>query len=273
MAQTAFVERAQSQDAVCMRIIEDCRKSLETCNWKLGELASEWVQVTKKTDGELGEKIGFSRKQVQQRRSVWERWGHVKFDAGQRAWQLGLEWSHFRAAVGWDDADECLQWAIDACANVAEMIAWRRAQRGEDLFNGLVADTDVVPDSEVPEEADGEGQRAESKEQMAESRERRAVESQEADRPLEVPQRVEPVKEPKPAKKPGKSRENVRQPRGVDPARFNLLEELDYVMSSLRDLAGPFVAANKVDDYIRAVRSHVDEMNVRKAESGERKAD
>lgn len=259
MSDTVIVERAQSQDAVCMRIIEDCRRSLETCNWKLGELASEWVQVTGKTDGELGDKIGFSRKQVQQRRSVWERWGHVKFDGGQRAWQLGLEWSHFRTAVGWDDADECLQWAIHAGANVAEMIAWRRAQRGEDLFNGLVSDSDVVPDSEVPDEGDGAGQRAESEKRKAESGERNAVESQD-DRPLEVPQKVEPVKEPKPAKKPGKLRENVRQPRGVDPAKFNLLDELDHVMSTLRDLAGPFVAAKKLDDYLRAVRSHVDEM-------------
>lgn len=265
MSDTVYVERSQSKDAVAMRIVQDCRKSLETSNWKLGELASEWVQVTGQTDAQLGERIGFSRKQVQQRRSVWERWGHVKFDGGQRAWELGLEWTHFRAAVGWDDADECLQWALDAGATVAEMIAWRRAQLGEDLFTGMVTDSDIVPDSEVPED----GERAEGKEQRAESIERKAGED---DVPLEVPARVEPVQEPKPVKKPsGKPRENVRQPRGVDPAKFNLLDELDYVMSSLRDLAGPFVAAKKLEDYVRAVRSHVDEMAAAvKAESGKK---
>ena len=44
-----------------------------------------------------------------------------------------MKWSHFYAAINWDDAAECLQWADDVQAGVAEMKAWRRAQRGEDL--------------------------------------------------------------------------------------------------------------------------------------------
>lgn len=41
-----------------------------------------------------------------------------------------LSKQHFEAAEGWPDADECLQWAKDAAATVAEMRAWRRAQNG-----------------------------------------------------------------------------------------------------------------------------------------------
>ena len=44
-----------------------------------------------------------------------------------------LKWSHFYAALNWDDAPECLQWADENQSTVAEMKAWRRALRGEDL--------------------------------------------------------------------------------------------------------------------------------------------
>ena len=44
-----------------------------------------------------------------------------------------LKWSHFYVALNWDNAAECLQWADENQANVAEMRAWRRLQRGEDL--------------------------------------------------------------------------------------------------------------------------------------------
>jgi hypothetical protein len=44
-----------------------------------------------------------------------------------------LKWSHFYIALAWDDAPECLQWADENGATVAEMKAWRRAIRGEDL--------------------------------------------------------------------------------------------------------------------------------------------
>lgn len=36
--------------------------------------------------------------------------------------------------LNWDDAEDCLAWARDEAATVAEMRAWRKAQRGEDLF-------------------------------------------------------------------------------------------------------------------------------------------
>ena len=39
----------------------------------------------------------------------------------------------FSPIATWDDAPECLQWADENQATVAEMKAWRRALRGEDL--------------------------------------------------------------------------------------------------------------------------------------------
>ena len=42
---------------------------------------------------------------------------------------------HLKAAEGWDDRFECLKWAVECRATVAEMRAWHRAQNGLDLFS------------------------------------------------------------------------------------------------------------------------------------------
>src|SRR5690606_3437939 len=72
--------------------------------------------------------------QVFQRRRVWETFSDVHENYPK------LKWSHFYVVINWEDAADCLQWANDMEATIAEMKAWRRAQHGEDL-------------TEVPEEA------------------------------------------------------------------------------------------------------------------------
>jgi hypothetical protein len=110
-------------------LIERARWSLSECNWTLGECASLWTKKFAKgrTDAAFGELLQLSADQVYQRRRVWETFSDVRRE------YLKLSWSHFCVALGWDDASECLQWAEDMSATVAEMRAWRRAQRGEDL--------------------------------------------------------------------------------------------------------------------------------------------
>lgn len=41
---------------------------------------------------------------------------------------------HLAAAESWDDRFQCLKWAIESQATVAEMIVWHRAKNGLDLF-------------------------------------------------------------------------------------------------------------------------------------------
>lgn len=43
---------------------------------------------------------------------------------------------HLEAAEGWSDRFECLKWAVESRATVAEMTAWHRVQNGLDLFSG-----------------------------------------------------------------------------------------------------------------------------------------
>ncbi len=258
--------REQSVEDVCQRLVHEAKSALEVSNWRIGELAVEWVAVTGKTDAQFGEYLGLSKKQVQQRRLVWELFGVRKeFREGL----AGLTWTHFRIALGWDDADDCLKWAADAEATVNEMIMWRKASHGEPLTgvsqNSLmlepVADAEVPDDDEkifngaespvVPVRAKQETGQQNSSEDIAAGDRQESAESRKADKPDAKPRK------PSGSSKP---RENVRQPRSVDEKKFDLLDELSHVMSQLRDLAAPFYAADRLEDYVRAVRSHVDEI-------------
>lgn len=110
-------------------LIARARESLSDCHWTVGECAGKWTKKYAKgrTDADFGALVFLSGDQVYQRRRVWEMFGDVRSN------YTGLRWSHFYCALNWDDSSECLQWAIENEATVAEMRAWRRLQRGEDL--------------------------------------------------------------------------------------------------------------------------------------------
>ena len=111
------------------QLIEIAQAALSSCNWTVGECASQWTQryASGRTDADFGATLGLSGDQVCQRRLVWESFADVYKE------YPNLKWSHFYAARTWEDSAECLQWANDLDANVAEMKAWRRSQHGEDL--------------------------------------------------------------------------------------------------------------------------------------------
>lgn len=118
-------------------LIELAQQAVSRCNWDVGEYASLWTKRFSRgrTDGDFAQQVGLSADQVYQRRRVWETFADV------RAHYPQLKWSHFYCSLNWDDAAECLQWAQDIGATVAEMRAWRRAQRGEDLSQAGDDDT------------------------------------------------------------------------------------------------------------------------------------
>lgn len=129
------------------QLVSRAQTALSSCNWTIGECAALWTKRYSKgrTDAAFGEMIGLSADQVYQRRRVWETFNDV------REQYTKLRWSHFYAAVTWDDAASCLGWAEDMEATVAEMRAWRRAQHGEDLTQAPDG-----PLEEAPFEATGE---------------------------------------------------------------------------------------------------------------------
>jgi hypothetical protein len=110
-------------------LISRAQVAVSNCNWAVGECAHKWTlkYARGRTDADFGLLIGLSADQVYQRRRVWETFADVY------AGYPSLKWSHFYSALTWDDAPECLQWAEENESTVAEMKAWRRAARGEDL--------------------------------------------------------------------------------------------------------------------------------------------
>jgi hypothetical protein len=110
-------------------LISRAQVAVSHCNWEVGECAGLWTKrfARGRTDADFAALVSLSADQVYQRRRVWETFADV-FQSYPT-----LKWSHFYAAINWDDSSECLQWAEDVQAGVAEMKAWRRAQRGEDL--------------------------------------------------------------------------------------------------------------------------------------------
>lgn len=246
-------DETRTHQAICQQIVEEARAAMETCNWKVGQLAVEWIAKSGQTDAEFGQYLGLSKKQVQQRRTVWERFGK-EFELRKQ----NITWTHFRVCVAWADAVECLQWAADAEASVVEMVAWHRAQTGESTSSFSIAesDLDIVDDDDasdglksvIPVSEEIAAQKAPVQKPGASA----AAEGKQAESSGKAQQR--------PSSGSGKPRENVRQPRNVDPEKFDVVEEQSHVISQLRDLAAPFCAAYRLADYVRAVRSHVDEV-------------
>ena len=159
-------------------LVSLAQQAVSRCNWVVGECASAWTQRYAKgrTDADFGLLVGLSGDQIYQRRRVWDAF-HEEYEKFPE-----LKWSHFYVAINWDDAVDCLHWAAENEATVAEMKAWRRAVRGEDLtedappdaFAGDPAAMLMVPaavevrdftEGDAPFDADESGGRAAARDQ------------------------------------------------------------------------------------------------------------
>ena len=111
------------------QLVQRAQAAVSHCNWEVGLCAMNWTQkyARGRTDADFAAMVGLSADQVYQRRRVAEGFSDLQETFSS------LKWSHYYSAVNWDDARECLQWADENQATVAEMKAWRRAIRGEDL--------------------------------------------------------------------------------------------------------------------------------------------
>lgn len=102
---------------------------ISAANWTVGRSAALWLERQGRgcDDRDFGILIGLRADEVRLCRRVYETFWSV------RDVYPNLRWMHFAAALDWGDATDCLAWANEWDATVAEMRAWRRAQRGEDL--------------------------------------------------------------------------------------------------------------------------------------------
>ena len=125
----------QTADDAEYQLIQTAHKAANAGNWVIGECASRWFHGYAKgrTDAAFAEMIEQGEDKVFQCRRVWEKFGQIY--SGFKH----LTWSHFRAALQWDDAPEFLAWAEDCEATVKEMILYRASQQGklkENAYDG-----------------------------------------------------------------------------------------------------------------------------------------
>ena len=121
-------------------LIQRAQTAVSQCNWVVGECAIQWTKkfARGRTDADFGELVGMSGDQVYQRRRVCETFTDAKANYS------ALKWSHFYIALNWDNAAECLSWAHENEATIAEMKAWRRLQLGEDVTTSATDDQEAL---------------------------------------------------------------------------------------------------------------------------------
>ncbi len=134
----------QSSDEVANRFVGQWNRLISTTNGEKGRIICQWrealmtagVSVTQYSDEAWAQLVGSVTSQhVGRLRRVFQRFGDV-FDQYE-----GLYWSHFQAALDWDDAEMWLEGAIQNEWSISQM----RGKRWETLGTPV--------DQQVQEEA------------------------------------------------------------------------------------------------------------------------
>jgi len=123
-------------------LITRARDAVTSSNWVIGECAALWTtrHAKGRTDADFGKLVGISGDRVGTCRRVFDRWGQPDNTFRGAAETGRLHWTHLADAVGWDDAEQMLTYALEQYdaddekpCPVDLMRVHRRLNRGEDL--------------------------------------------------------------------------------------------------------------------------------------------
>jgi hypothetical protein len=112
--------------------VGQCNQLISTTNWEKGKIIQDWRQALKESDAPVSQYAdeawsqlvgGVTPQHVGRLRRASERFGHVFTE------YENLYWSHFYAALDWDDAEMWLEGAVQSKWSVSKM----RQQRWETL--------------------------------------------------------------------------------------------------------------------------------------------
>ena len=154
-------------DQTSEQFLGQWKRLVSTTNWEKGRIIQAWRESLRESGTPSGEYSdeSWSRlagnvtpQHVGRLRRVFERFGVVRDD------YPGLYWSHFQAALDWDDAEMYLEGAVQSGWSISEM----RQQRGEatggqsgepsnedETSNVLPWDEDADPDDAAGEVVSG----------------------------------------------------------------------------------------------------------------------
>jgi len=142
-------------DSTSETFLGQWKRLVSTTNWEKGEIIHGWREALVEAGAPLAEysdeawsrRVGnVTPQHVGRLRRVFERFGEV------RGGYQGLFWSHFQAALDWDDAELWLEGAVQSDWSISEM----RHKRWE--TRGAVAEEEPRADesAEAPWDDDGE---------------------------------------------------------------------------------------------------------------------
>ncbi|MEO0528982.1 MAG: hypothetical protein AAF266_00245 [Planctomycetota bacterium] len=125
---------------------------VSTTNWEKGRLISKWRETLRKSGAHVTEYsdeawsrlvAGVTSQHVGRLRRAHERFGSV------REQYPGLYWSHFQAALDWDDAEMWLEGAISNSWSVSQMRAgrWEAVGGPTDPSEASVVETQIDEDA------------------------------------------------------------------------------------------------------------------------------
>lgn len=159
-APEAFQPTPEMEDAIHQATVEYLgrwNRLVSTTNWEKGRIIAQWrvsladagLPAAVITDEAFAREVGgVTPQHVGRLRRVYQRFGDTHEQFG------GLFWSHFHAALDWDDADMWLEGAVQNGWSVAGMREQRweaqggspeKQPRPEDIFVGQLDEDVVVP--------------------------------------------------------------------------------------------------------------------------------
>ena len=142
-------------DETSAQFLGEWQRLVSTTNWDKGRIIHTWREVliareapaAEYSDEAWSRRVGnVTPQHVGRLRRVFERFGETRSD------YRGLFWSHFQAALDWNDAEMWLEGAVQSEWSIAQM----RGQRWEALGgNGeLEPDSESATGVELDEDAD-----------------------------------------------------------------------------------------------------------------------
>jgi len=138
-----IVEQADDTEQQVIARAVSAREAEGQAWYTIGECAAAWCEryAAGRTDADFAKLIDSDRQRVNEAKRVWKRFGSVVRTSGQT-----LSYSHFVAALGWDDAETYLELAVESGLSVDGMQKRRNIDRridaGEDLTTDGGEDTD-----------------------------------------------------------------------------------------------------------------------------------
>ncbi len=120
-------------DSTSEQYLGQWKRLVSTTNWEKGQIIFEWraalvaneAPVSEFSDEAWSRRVGnVTPQHVGRLRRVFERFGGTRDD------YAGLFWSHFQAALDWDDAELWLEGAVQSDWSISEMRHKRWETRG-----------------------------------------------------------------------------------------------------------------------------------------------